>query len=213
EYTPPVTYPEEVDDTLGTPMEELPLDQTKLEDVGLTNHNISLSSREVPSVDELEPQLLPNCPSLDVSLEDERGPEPPIKPHSPDSFKMKVVDSLTIHTLPSPHVASFHPKDISCYYHPCVDDHKKHYGFKPGLLGSLTKSFSNSDVIEEDFLGEGHCLPMEPKELEKGRIKETHHLEHIVQQPLFQHKALSYHNGVYRYYHPHLPLSVGEPPL
>ncbi|GJZ13965.1 hypothetical protein Tco_0549195 [Tanacetum coccineum] len=107
EYTPLVTHPKEVDDTLGTPMKEEPLDQTKLEDAGLTNHNISLSSREVPSVDELEPQLLPNCPSLDVSLEDERGPEPPIKLHSPDSFKMKVVDSLTIHTSFHPHVDVF----------------------------------------------------------------------------------------------------------
>ncbi|GJZ47267.1 hypothetical protein Tco_0601099, partial [Tanacetum coccineum] len=49
----------EVDETLGTPMEEEPLDQTKLEDVGLTNHNISLSSRKVPSFDELEPQPQP----------------------------------------------------------------------------------------------------------------------------------------------------------
>nr|GEY69987.1 hypothetical protein [Tanacetum cinerariifolium] len=59
EYTPPVTYPEEVDATLGTPIEEESLDQTKLEDVGLTNHNISLSSREVPSFDEQEPQPQP----------------------------------------------------------------------------------------------------------------------------------------------------------
>ncbi|GJW59677.1 zinc finger, CCHC-type containing protein [Tanacetum coccineum] len=48
-------------------------------------------------------------------------------------------------------------------------DPKKHYGFKPGLLGSLTKSFSNSKVIEDDFLREGFSLPMEPNELEKGR--------------------------------------------
>ncbi|GJV09925.1 hypothetical protein Tco_1351466 [Tanacetum coccineum] len=50
-YTPPVTYLKEVEETLETPMEEEPLDQTKLEDVGLTNHNISLSSRKVPSFD------------------------------------------------------------------------------------------------------------------------------------------------------------------
>ncbi|GKF57211.1 hypothetical protein Tco_0170748, partial [Tanacetum coccineum] len=135
EYTPPVTYPEEVEETLGTPIEVEPLDETQLEDLGLNtcNHDIPLSSREVPSFDEPkpQPQPLPNCPSLDVSLGDERGPEPPIKPHSPDSFRMKVVDSLTIHTPPSPHVASFHPKDTYCYYHPCIDDPKKHYGFKP----------------------------------------------------------------------------------
>ncbi|GKE25271.1 hypothetical protein Tco_1436783 [Tanacetum coccineum] len=60
EYTLPLTYPEEVEETLGTPMEVEPLDHTKLKD---------------------------------------------------------------------------------------IDDPKKHYGFKPGLLRSLTKSFSNSEVI------------------------------------------------------------------
>ncbi|GKC15869.1 ribonuclease H-like domain-containing protein [Tanacetum coccineum] len=84
EYTPPATYPKEIENTLGAPMEEEPLDQTKLEDIGLTNHNISLSSREVPVFCEPkpQPQPLPTCLSLDVSLGDERGPEPPIKPHS-----------------------------------------------------------------------------------------------------------------------------------
>ncbi|GJV39978.1 hypothetical protein Tco_1418418, partial [Tanacetum coccineum] len=83
EYTPPVTYPKEIEETLGTHMKVEPLDQTKLEDVGLTNHNISLISREVPYFDELEPQpqTLPSFQSLDVSLREERGPEPPIKSH------------------------------------------------------------------------------------------------------------------------------------
>ncbi|GJT38037.1 hypothetical protein Tco_0937902 [Tanacetum coccineum] len=116
-----------------------PLDEIQLEDFGLNtcNHDIPLSSREVPSFDELEPQPNPlaNCPTLDVSLGDERSPQPPIKPHSPDSFRMKVVEPLTIHTPPSPHVVSFYPKDMYCYYRPCVDDRKKHYGFKPGLFG------------------------------------------------------------------------------
>ncbi|GJZ12848.1 hypothetical protein Tco_0548078, partial [Tanacetum coccineum] len=91
------------------------------------------SSREVPSFDEPEPQPrhLPSCPSLDVSQGDERGPEPPIKPHSLDSFRIKEVDNLTILTPPSSHVASFHLKDVYCCYHPCIDDPKKHYRFKP----------------------------------------------------------------------------------
>ncbi|GJW59169.1 hypothetical protein Tco_0105900 [Tanacetum coccineum] len=163
EYTPLVTCLKEVEETLGTPMEVEPLDQTKLEDVGLTNHNIILNSREVPSVDEPEPQLLPNFPPLDVRLRDKRGPEPPIKPHSLDNFRMKKVDHLTIYTPPSPHVASFYPNDVYCYYHPYIDDPKKHYGFKPSLLGSLTKSFSNSEVIEDDFLEEGPSLPIKTK--------------------------------------------------
>nr|GEW11791.1 zinc finger, CCHC-type [Tanacetum cinerariifolium] len=53
-YTPPVTYPEEVDETIGILMEVEPLDHTKLEDLGLNtcNHDIPLSSSEIPSVDE-----------------------------------------------------------------------------------------------------------------------------------------------------------------
>ncbi|GKA63835.1 hypothetical protein Tco_0763441 [Tanacetum coccineum] len=137
ETTPPVTHLEDVDETIGIPTEVEPLDETQLKDLGLNtcNHDIPLSSREIPSFDEPEPQLLPNFSPLYVNLGDKRGTDPIIKPHSPDSFRMKVVDPLTIHTPPLPHVASFRPKDKSCYYHPCVDDPKKHYGFKPGLLG------------------------------------------------------------------------------
>ncbi|GKD97064.1 hypothetical protein Tco_1380961 [Tanacetum coccineum] len=103
-YDEPIGSLEEVEETLRTPIEVEPLDQTKLENIGLNtcNHDIPLSPREIPSFDEPEPQPLPNFPSLDVSLGDERGSEPPIKPHSPDNFRMKEVDHLTIHvTLPN----------------------------------------------------------------------------------------------------------------
>jgi hypothetical protein len=67
--TPPVTYPEEVEETIRTPIEVEPLNQTQLEDIGLNIHsdNLTLSSGEVPSFDEPEPQPkpLPNLPSLD----------------------------------------------------------------------------------------------------------------------------------------------------
>ncbi|GJX11266.1 putative reverse transcriptase domain-containing protein, partial [Tanacetum coccineum] len=129
---------EEVEETLGTPVEVELLNETLLDDLGVNtcNHDIPLS-REVPSFDEPEPQPkpLPNCLSLDVILGEEIGLEPPIKPYSPDSFRMMEVDSLTINTPPSPHVAPSHPKDTYCYYRSCIDDPKKHYGFKPGLLG------------------------------------------------------------------------------
>ncbi|GKE64380.1 hypothetical protein Tco_1518541 [Tanacetum coccineum] len=134
----PVTYPKEVKDTIGIPMEVETLDHTKLKDLGLNtySHDLFLSSREIPSFDEPEPQPqpFPSFPSLKVGLGEERDPEQPIKPPSPDSFRMKEVDHLTIHTSPSPYVAFFHPKDVYCYYHPCIADPKKHYGFKPGLL-------------------------------------------------------------------------------
>ncbi|GKD92662.1 hypothetical protein Tco_1372499, partial [Tanacetum coccineum] len=131
-------------------MEVEPLDYTKLEDVGLDtcNHDIPLSFKEVPSF------ALPNYLYLDVGLGEERGSEPPIKPHSPDSFRMKVIDPLTIHTPPSPHMASFHLKDVYCYYHPCIDDPKKHYEFKTCLLGEsryLGVDFSNLKMIEDDW--------------------------------------------------------------
>ncbi|GJX76108.1 hypothetical protein Tco_0322919 [Tanacetum coccineum] len=125
ENTPPVTYPDEVEETIGLPIEVEPLDETPLEDLGLNtfDHDTPPSSRD---------------------------PEQPIKPLSPDSFRMKEVDHLTIHTPPSPYVAFFHPKDVYCYYHPCIDDPKKHYGFKPGLLGQSGSlgSFSKKILLE-----------------------------------------------------------------
>ncbi|GJV56082.1 hypothetical protein Tco_1457087 [Tanacetum coccineum] len=115
-YTPPVTYPEEVDETIGIPMEVEPLDHRKLEDLGLNtcSHDLFSSSREIPSIEEPEPQLLLNFSPLDVNLGDQRGIDPPINPYSLGSFRMKVVKPLTIHTPPSPHVAYLHQngKDI-----------------------------------------------------------------------------------------------------
>ncbi|GJX44263.1 ribonuclease H-like domain-containing protein [Tanacetum coccineum] len=109
-YTPPMPYPGEVDETIGISMEVETLDHMKLEDLGLNtcSHDLFPNSREFPSVDELEPQPLPNLPFLDVNLGDKRGTNPPINPYSLGSFKMKVVEPLTIHTLPSPHVAYFY---------------------------------------------------------------------------------------------------------
>nr|GEV37398.1 ribonuclease H-like domain-containing protein [Tanacetum cinerariifolium] len=144
ENTSLVTYPDEVEEIIGIPIEVEPLDHTKIKDLGLNtcSHDIFLSSREILSVDELEPQLLPNFSPLDVNLGDKRGTDPPIKPHSPNSFRMKVVDKSTINTPSSPHVAPFHPKDTYCYYQSCINDPKKHYGFKPDLNHSLIVQLS-----------------------------------------------------------------------
>ncbi|GKD56769.1 hypothetical protein Tco_1290156, partial [Tanacetum coccineum] len=111
EHTPPVTYLEEVKETLGIPIEVEPLDEPQLEDLGLNtcNHDITLSYKKIPSVDEPEPQLLLNSSSLDVILGDKRGTDLPINPCISGSFRKKVVDPLTINTPPSPHVAYYHP--------------------------------------------------------------------------------------------------------
>ncbi|GJW70589.1 putative reverse transcriptase domain-containing protein [Tanacetum coccineum] len=169
-------------DSLRTPIEVEPLNETKLEEVGLNcNHNTPLSFRKVPSFDKSEPQPqpLPNYPPLDASLGTKRGLKPPIKPQSPDSFRMKVLDNLTILTPPSSLVVSFQLRDLYCYYRPCVDDPKKHYGFKPGLLrhsGSLGVDFSKLGMIKDDWkleyeevslLGRGLNSPVRPKEAEK----------------------------------------------
>ncbi|GJS44457.1 hypothetical protein Tco_0569500 [Tanacetum coccineum] len=47
EYTPPVTYPEQINETIGIPMEVEPSNQTQLEDLGLNtcSHNLFRSSR------------------------------------------------------------------------------------------------------------------------------------------------------------------------
>ncbi|GKA24676.1 hypothetical protein Tco_0710709 [Tanacetum coccineum] len=76
EYTLPVTYPEEVEETLGTPMEVEPLDEKQLEDLGLNtyNHDIPLSSKDVPNFDEPKPQPKPlaNFPTLDVIFDEKK---------------------------------------------------------------------------------------------------------------------------------------------
>nr|GEU54099.1 hypothetical protein [Tanacetum cinerariifolium] len=41
---------------------------------------------------------------------------PPIEPKDSGSFGMKVVEPLTIHTPPSPHVAYFHRNGIICFF-------------------------------------------------------------------------------------------------
>ncbi|GJS04805.1 hypothetical protein Tco_0321313 [Tanacetum coccineum] len=146
-----------VEEIIGIPIEVEPFDKILLEDLGLNtyNHDIPLSSREILNFDEPEPQPQPllNFPSLDESLGNETGPEPPIEPHIPKSFRMKVVDNLTIHMLLLPHVASSYPKNMYCNYHPCLDYPKRHYGFKPGLSGcsgSLGVDFSKLEIIEDD---------------------------------------------------------------
>nr|GEV14771.1 hypothetical protein [Tanacetum cinerariifolium] len=82
------------EETLGTPIEVKRLDETQLEDLGLNNcnHDLPLSYREVSSFDEPEPrpQPFPSFPSLEVDIGEERGLEPPIKPHISDSFRMKM---------------------------------------------------------------------------------------------------------------------------
>ncbi|GJY37780.1 hypothetical protein Tco_0424144 [Tanacetum coccineum] len=84
---------EEVEETIGIPVEVEPLDHIKLEDIGFnTNtHDLFLSYKGFPSVDEPEPQLLPNFTPLDVNLGDKRGTDPPINPYSLGGFRMKVV--------------------------------------------------------------------------------------------------------------------------
>nr|GEX50877.1 MAK10-like protein [Tanacetum cinerariifolium] len=127
--------------------------------------------REAPSFDEPEPQPnpLPNYPSLDVWLGKERGSKPPNKPYSLDGFKMKEVDHLTIHTLTS-HLSTLRHN------------------------GSLGVDFSKMEMIENEweleakevyFLERGLNSPVWPKMVENVRIKETHHLKHTIQQPIF----------------------------
>ncbi|GJV88032.1 hypothetical protein Tco_1531970 [Tanacetum coccineum] len=170
EYTPPATYPKEVEKTLGTPIEVEPLNETKLEEVGLNCiHNTPLSSREVPSFYGPEPQPLLNSPFLNVSLGDVIGPEPSIKPHSPDSSRMKVVDYLTPQTPPSPHVANSHPKGVYSYYSP--------------------------ESKEVSPLGEELNLFDRTNEVDRGRILEAYHLEPIIQQQISQCMAPSHHDG------------------
>nr|GEV66884.1 kinesin-like protein KIN-4C [Tanacetum cinerariifolium] len=160
EYTPPVTYPEEVEKTLGTPIEVEPLNETKLKEVGLNcNHNTPFSSREVLSFDGLEPQPLLNSPSLDASLGDVIGPEPPIKPHSPDSSRMKVVDYLTTQTPPSPHMENSYPKGVYSYYNP----------------GEKLSLFDKPNKVERGRILEAHRLQSILQQQISQRMDPSHH--------------------------------------
>ncbi|GJW46627.1 hypothetical protein Tco_0078273 [Tanacetum coccineum] len=150
---------------------------------------------------------------------------PPINPYSLDSSRMKVVDYLTTQTPPSPYVENSHPKGVHSFYNPGIDDPKRHYGFKPGLLGksvSLGVDISNWEMFDDDWrleskevspLGEELSLFDRPNEVERGRILEAHRLEPILQQQNSQRMTSSHNNGVYRYYHPYLNSSVGETQL
>jgi hypothetical protein len=174
------------------------------------NHNLSFSSREVPSFDEPEPQPkpLPNLPSLDENLGIEIGPDPPIKPYSPGSLRIKVVDSKPCREEANIGVEN----DVTCLHHPFMIDHKKHYGFKLGLLGQDGSPTSRlSKLIENDpFLGENLNAPINPIEFGKDMMIGAHPFEHIIHPPLFPHVAYFHPKGVYCYYHPHLLLSVGK---
>ncbi|GJZ40581.1 hypothetical protein Tco_0587467 [Tanacetum coccineum] len=88
-----MTHPEEVEETIGTPMEVEPLDHIKLEDLslGTSTHDLFLSSKRFPNVDEPEPQLLLNFSPLDVNLGYKRGTNLPINLYTPGSFRMKII--------------------------------------------------------------------------------------------------------------------------
>lgn len=214
-HTPPMTYPEEVEETIGTPIEVEPLDQAPLEDIGLNTYkdNLTLSSREVPSFDETEPQPkpLPNLPSLDENLGIEIGSDPPIKPYSPGSLRIKVVDPKPCRV--EANIGVEH--NLTCLHHPFMIDRKKHYGFKPGLLGQDRSPTRNlSKLVENDpFLGENSNSPIDQSELGKVMMIGAQPFEHIIHPPLFSHVAYFHPKGVYRYFHPHLILSVGKTSL
>ncbi|GJY49333.1 reverse transcriptase [Tanacetum coccineum] len=159
-YTPPVTYPEELEKTLGTPIEVEPLNETKLEEVGLNcDHNTPLSSREVPSFNGPEPQPLLNSPSLDVSIGDVMGLEPPIKP---DSSRMKVVDYVTTQTPPSPHVEMF-------------DDDWGLESKEVYLLGEKLSLFDRINEVERGRILEAHRLELILQQQISQRMASSHH--------------------------------------
>ncbi|GKB50453.1 hypothetical protein Tco_0901206 [Tanacetum coccineum] len=105
EYTMPATYPKEVKETLGILIEVEPLDETLLEDLGLNtyNHDIPLSSREIPSIDEPKPQRqpLPNCLSLNAHFKEAttsqtslRQPKIENKPSQPEEPEPTLEDEF-----------------------------------------------------------------------------------------------------------------------
>ncbi|GJZ40527.1 hypothetical protein Tco_0587090 [Tanacetum coccineum] len=162
EYAPPVTCPEEVKKTLRTPIEVEPLNKIKLEEVGLNcDHNTPLSSREVPSFDGPEPQPLLNSPSLDVSLGDVIGPEPPIKPHSLDSSRMKEMfdddwglESKEVSPLGEELSLFDRPNEVErdCGDGVTINTRRRHHDTCDGITKTLTASNAQV-IIDEEKLG------------------------------------------------------------
>ncbi|GJY55216.1 ribonuclease H-like domain-containing protein [Tanacetum coccineum] len=88
-----------------------------------------------------------------------------------------------------------------------IDDPKRHYGFKPSLLGkrvSLGVDISNWEMFDDDRglkskevspLGEELSLFDRPNEVKSGRILEAHRLESIFQQQISQCMAPSHHDS------------------
>jgi hypothetical protein len=97
---------------------------------------------------------------------------PPIKPKDSGNLTLKVVDPK-----PCREEADIGTDHDPTYLHdPFMSDHKKHYGFKPGLLGQdgfPTRSLSK--LIENDpFIGENFNSPIEQSELGKVMMKGVH---------------------------------------
>ncbi|GKB92709.1 hypothetical protein Tco_0964981 [Tanacetum coccineum] len=67
----------------------------------------------------LEHNLYKNDITLIICYKFSLTLNPPIKPKDSGSFRMKIVEPLTIHTSPSPHVAYFHRNGVYHYYHLC----------------------------------------------------------------------------------------------
>ena len=145
---------------------------------------------------------------MDENLGIEKGPDPPIKPYSPGSFTLKVVDPKPCRGEDD--IRTNH--DLTYLHHPFMSDHKKHYGFKLGLLDQDRSPTRNlSKLIENDpFLGENFNSPIDQSELGKVMLKGAYPFEHIIHSPPSPHVAYFHPKGVYRYFHPHLILSVGK---
>ena len=65
-------------------------------------------------------------------------------------------------------------------------------------------------IGDDPFLGENFNPPTNPIELGKVMMIGSRIFEHIIHPPLFPHVTYFHRDGVYRYYHPHLILSVGK---
>ena len=66
-------------------------------------------------------------------------------------------------------------------------------------------------MLENDpFLGENLNSPIDSIKLGMVMMIGAHAFKHIIHPLLFPHEAHLNQDGVYRYYHPHLILSVGK---
>ncbi|GJS24019.1 hypothetical protein Tco_0452651 [Tanacetum coccineum] len=164
-----------------------------VDSLSMMNNEVGVTSPK--STIQTLPSFEKYTPSVTYPEEVEKTSGTPIEVEPLNETKLEEVDLSCNHNTPlsSREVPSFDGPEPQPLLNG-IDDPKRHYGFKPGLLGksvSLGVDISNWEMFNDDWrleskevssLGEELSLFKRPNEVERGRILKAHRLEPILQQ-------------------------------